>query len=104
MSYFKSIVRKLIFWRRILLKSEMFFFLEAIISLGMSHLKWTFCTGWNAEQTFFSNTQQCWERTWLFLPHFTGHIGIAVPDVNKACKRFEELGVKFVKKPDDGKT
>lgn len=32
-----------------------------------------------------------------------GHIGIAVPDVNAACKRFEELGVKFVKKPDDGK-
>lgn len=32
-----------------------------------------------------------------------GHIGIAVPDVYSACKRFEELGVKFVKKPDDGK-
>jgi hypothetical protein len=31
-----------------------------------------------------------------------GHIGIAVPDVYSACKRFEELGVKFVKKPDDG--
>ncbi|OBS60003.1 hypothetical protein A6R68_08867 [Neotoma lepida] len=31
------------------------------------------------------------------------HIGIAVPDVYSACKRFEELGVKFVKKPDDGK-
>lgn len=34
---------------------------------------------------------------------FIGHIGIAVPDVYAACKRFEELGVPFVKKPDDGK-
>ncbi|PIO22792.1 hypothetical protein AB205_0219440, partial [Aquarana catesbeiana] len=33
----------------------------------------------------------------------SGHIGIAVPDVYAACKRFEELGVTFVKKPDDGK-
>lgn len=31
-----------------------------------------------------------------------GHIGIAVPDVHVACKLFEEQGVSFVKKPDDG--
>ncbi|KAL7888609.1 hypothetical protein AOLI_G00035830 [Acnodon oligacanthus] len=31
-----------------------------------------------------------------------GHIGIAVPDVYAACKLFEELGVTFVKKPDEG--
>lgn len=31
-----------------------------------------------------------------------GHIGLAVPDVEAACKRFEELGVEFVKKPNDG--
>lgn len=31
-----------------------------------------------------------------------GHIGIAVPDVSAACKLFEEQGVTFVKKPDDG--
>jgi len=25
-----------------------------------------------------------------------------VPDVDAACKRFEDLGVEFVKKPSDG--
>lgn len=32
-----------------------------------------------------------------------GHIGLHVPDVYKACERFEKMGVQFVKKPDDGK-
>lgn len=36
-------------------------------------------------------------------PKGFGHIGFAVPDVEAACKRFEELGVEFVKKPNDGK-
>ncbi|KAM9477398.1 lactoylglutathione lyase [Clarias gariepinus] len=36
-------------------------------------------------------------------PRGFGHIGIAVPDVHAACKLFEEQGVNFVKKPDDGK-
>ncbi|KAI8462948.1 MAG: Glyoxalase/Bleomycin resistance protein/Dihydroxybiphenyl dioxygenase [Monoraphidium minutum] len=32
-----------------------------------------------------------------------GHIGLAVPDVEAACERFERLGVEFVKRPNDGK-
>ncbi|XP_044182399.1 lactoylglutathione lyase-like isoform X1 [Acropora millepora] len=34
-------------------------------------------------------------------PKGFGHIGLAVPDVGKACERFEKLGVTFVKKPSD---
>lgn len=32
-----------------------------------------------------------------------GHIGILVNDVIHACQRFEELGVEFIKRPDDGR-
>lgn len=36
------------------------------------------------------------------LSKLVGHIGITVDDTYKACKRFERLGVEFVKRPDDG--
>ncbi|KAG0149277.1 hypothetical protein CROQUDRAFT_653847 [Cronartium quercuum f. sp. fusiforme G11] len=36
-------------------------------------------------------------------PQGFGHIAIAVDDVEEACKRFTELGVKFKKRPEDGK-
>lgn len=36
-------------------------------------------------------------------PKGYGHLGFYVPDVNAACKRFEDLGVPFQKTLDGGK-
>lgn len=36
-------------------------------------------------------------------PQGFGHIGLSVPDVAAACRRFDDLGISFVKRPEDGK-
>ncbi|KAG7673980.1 hypothetical protein Ndes2526B_g02543 [Nannochloris sp. 'desiccata'] len=36
-------------------------------------------------------------------PRGFGHIGLSVPSVEAACKRFDDLNVEFVKRPNDGK-
>ena len=38
-----------------------------------------------------------------FEGEFSDTFGISVPDVEAACARFESLGVKFVKRPGDGR-
>jgi lactoylglutathione lyase len=36
-------------------------------------------------------------------PRGFGHLGVSVPDVDAACERFEDLGVRFIKRPSEGK-
>lgn len=35
-------------------------------------------------------------------PQGFGHICVSVPDVYAACAQYEEIGIEFVKRPDDG--
>lgn len=81
----------------------------------MNQLNVVFCSNWGTENDpnfkYHNGNQEpkgfgkiCF-NTWksLELQLFLGHIGLMVPDVYKACERFEKLGVNFIKKPDDGK-
>lgn len=56
----------------------------------------------NAEPKGFGGPLPSYPRLWVTGDDGTGHIGIAVPDVYAACARFDELGVEYAKKPDDG--
>ncbi len=36
-------------------------------------------------------------------PRGFGHLGVSVPDFEKACADFESAGIEFIKRPQDGK-
>lgn len=36
-------------------------------------------------------------------PKGFGHIAVTVPDVYRACERFDQLGVEFIKRPEGGR-
>ncbi|MFK7159747.1 lactoylglutathione lyase [Marinospirillum sp. MEB164] len=61
---------------------------------AMLELTWN----WGTE-----SDEQCQYHNGNEEPKGFGHIGFAVPDLDAACARFTELGVAFVKRPEDGK-
>lgn len=79
---------------------------EDIPSDLAAHAKWTFSRKATLELTHNWGTESDPDSKYHngnSDPRGFGHIGIAVPDVDKACERFEKLNVEFVKRPNDGK-
>ncbi|XP_069688010.1 lactoylglutathione lyase [Periplaneta americana] len=79
---------------------------ENIPSDPVAHSQWTFSRKATLELTHNWGTESDPDSKYHngnSDPRGFGHIGIAVPDVDKACERFEKLNVEFIKKPNDGK-